>query len=123
VIKRILFYFNITGYKFVTELPFGSDIISNDRQRNIASAIVITFFFTIYETIFNWDFHLSWNASKIFLIITIVYFTIIDTVFYKDIENISANYYVSYNKFWYTFFKIFLAVGLICTIVFFYRMI
>lgn len=123
ILKRILFYFNISGYKFITELPFGSEVISNDRQRNIASSIIIMFHFTIFETVFDWSFHLSYNFIKIILVTFIVYFTIIDLGFSKDIEYVSSNYYENYNKFWYFLFKIYLIVGLICTIVFFYRLI
>lgn len=103
ILKRIRFYFSISSYKFVIERSFSSIMVGGYKKRSVASSFVILFNFTIIENIFDWGFHLQYSFIKKILVALIIYFTIIDLFFFKDIEYVSANYNVWYSKHLYIF--------------------
>jgi hypothetical protein len=122
-LKKTLLYFNVSGYKQVSESSWNSGVITKDRTRNIGSTNNIVFLFAIAENIFNWNLKLPYLYSKVLIVCLMVYFVIIDLFFSKDIENGFLNYSSYYGSTLQTGYKIFMGVGLTAIVVLLYNLI
>jgi hypothetical protein len=116
-IKKIWLFINVASYKFAKDNTKSATV----RDRSISIGLFYLFEFSLIDYINEYVQPINRICFTILVIIPLVFHSLIDIIYLKDIEVIGNNYDLYYKKAYYYIYLFLIVIGVVYMIYYFFN--